>query len=594
MNIAVQPPALHKYARTIPVVNFRRLQASVRRGRRSILPIVGALVAGLACQLGGRATTPAPPVTATTIPLPTIGLPLTPTPSQTPVGVATATSTATSEAATGSIGGWVWHDLCDPGPDGGPSPAAPPPGCVADGFGGYRADGTRETAEPVLGGVVVRLGVGACPSTGLAESSTATSGPSYSFSGLAAGTYCVSIDPFGEPNLSTLLPGQWTYPGRAAGLVGQTVSLAPGQTQADISFGWDYQFLPISGGTSAAGCTYAASLVEEVTVPAETVLAPGTVFVKTWRVRNEGTCTWGRAEDVVRTMVRVGGTALAAPDSVPLPAEVPPGSTVDLSITFTAPAAPGTYRSEWKLLAEPGTPIGVGPGGDVPLTAQIAVAAAGGVLRPNAVFHAQRLTAPLVTDGTFLDWTGLPYSLATAAYRPENWSGASDQSARFALAWDNDYLYLAIQVLDDVFVQTQAGESLFRGDSLELLLDVDLNGDFDSGTLSSDDYQLGLSPGGNRSSPEAYLWFPRPKAGRPASVILAARADVTGQGYALEAAIPWALLNLVPAGGDHYGFALSASDNDTPGTAEQQSMVSTETGRRLADPTTWGSLILAP
>jgi hypothetical protein len=546
----------------------------------------------LACQVGG---TPLPPVpTATNLPLPTVVVPTAVPPTVTPLSIATLPPTSTAAAASGTISGWVWHDLCDPGPDGGPSPTAPPPGCVSGQFGGLRANGLREAGEPALGGIVVRLGAGACPSVGAAESSTAASGPSYTFSGLASGTYCVSVDPFAPGNLTQLLPGHWTYPGVADGLLGQTVSLAPGQSLLDISFGWDYQFLPVAAGPTPGGCTYAASLVEDVTVPANTVLSPGTAFVKTWRVRNDGTCPWGRPDDALRSLVLVGGTRLGAPATVPIPADIPPGFTADLSINFTAPAAPGTYLSEWKLQAAPDRLVGVGPGGTAPLAVQIVVTTTttAGPVRPGAVFHAPRLAAPPTLDASLGDWPGLPNGLTANAYRPENWSGLNDQSASFALGWDAANLYLAVKVTDDAHVQTQTGETIFRGDSLELLVDADLGGDFDSGQLSGDDYQLGLSGGANRATAEAYLWFPTAREGRPAGLIVVTQPDGAGAGYFLEAAIPWSVLGVTPAAGTHLGFILSISDNDTPGTAAKQSTISTQAPPRMPNPTTWGTLIL--
>ncbi|MFN3762162.1 MAG: NBR1-Ig-like domain-containing protein, partial [Anaerolineae bacterium] len=40
------------------------------------------------------------------------------------------------------------------------------------------------------------------------------------------------------------------------------------------------------------GCTLNARWVADVTVPDNTAFAPNTPFVKTWRVRNSGTCAW--------------------------------------------------------------------------------------------------------------------------------------------------------------------------------------------------------------------------------------------------------------------------------------------------------------
>jgi len=60
----------------------------------------------------------------------------------------------------------------------------------------------------------------------------------------------------------------------------------------------------------------------------------------------------------------------------------------------------------------------------------------------------------------------------------------------------------------------------------------------------------------------------------------------------VEAAIPWNVLGVVPAAGQSYGFAVSASDNDDTGQNLQQGMVSSVPTRVLVDPTTWGELQL--
>ena len=156
-------------------------------------------------------------------------------------------SNETQEVFAGAqITGWVWHDLCESGKDGQPAPATIPPGCVKEvsPLGPYHADGVMATNEPLIEGVVVTLGEGACPSTGLAETSTIITDLSYSFSNLKAGTYCVSIDPQREPNFSILRPGLWTYPVITEEVISTTVEVTQGEYKGMVNFGWDYQFQP--------------------------------------------------------------------------------------------------------------------------------------------------------------------------------------------------------------------------------------------------------------------------------------------------------------------------------------------------------------
>jgi len=153
----------------------------------------------------------------------------------------------TEEVPLGAmISGWVWHDQCDSGKDGQPTPVTTPAGCVNEvsPLGVYHADGVMATNEPLIEGVVVTLGEGECPATGLAEMSTITTDLSYSFASLKAGTYCVSLDPQREPNFSILRPGIWTYPTLSQDAVSATVTVSVGEYKGMVNFGWDYQFQP--------------------------------------------------------------------------------------------------------------------------------------------------------------------------------------------------------------------------------------------------------------------------------------------------------------------------------------------------------------
>ena len=293
-----------------------------------------------------------------------------------------------ASSALGSINGWVWHDLCAVSGEGGSikpsllklltdwllSPVSGEgdsiklsAGCVQDGLL-YHANGILENGEPPIGGVKVTLGAGACPSTSLKETTTITTDLSYSFMGLDAGTYCISINPLQGPNAAILEPGSWTYPTVTDGPISTTIVLKAGENKFDVNFGWDYRFLPPTDET----CVDKPVFVADVTIPDNTVIAPGTTFTKTWRVRNDGNCTWGPGL-TLHALSFVYGAQLGAPAEVSLTQNVPPGSTFDVSIEMVAPNEPGMYRSEWMFQIADGPLLGVGTDGQTPLAAQIIV-----------------------------------------------------------------------------------------------------------------------------------------------------------------------------------------------------------------------------
>lgn len=87
------------------------------------------------------------------------------------------------------------------------------------------------------------------------------------------------------------------------------------------------------------------------TVPDGTVMAPGQVFDKVWRLQNAGTCTWTATYKAVFTGTGngpMGGVATA------IGKIVKPGETIDITVKFTAPTSPGEYLSWWKLQNDKG------------------------------------------------------------------------------------------------------------------------------------------------------------------------------------------------------------------------------------------------
>lgn len=101
------------------------------------------------------------------------------------------------------------------------------------------------------------------------------------------------------------------------------------------------------------GCVDDSEFVADLTVPDGTVLAPGASFVKAWRLRNSGTCTWTTGYWLYDEFYGVPETRISGPESIAMPREVAPGETIDLSVDMTAPSEAGEYTSRWRM-ANPG------------------------------------------------------------------------------------------------------------------------------------------------------------------------------------------------------------------------------------------------
>ena len=235
------------------------------------------------------------------------------------------------------------------------------------------------------------------------------------------------------------------------------------------------------------------------------------------------------------------------------------------------------------------------PSEPVELTFDLEAESASFLQRPGpSVAAIYQETIPQI-DADPGDWAGVWYAANQVVYGPEYYADEVDLSAAFKLGWNEDFLFIAVVVHDSKFVQSSTGSQIWRGDSVELLLDVDVAGDYEDGQLSGDDFQLGFSPGELRligKPPEAFIWAPRELSGVLDKVVIA--AVLTDDGYLMEVAVPWFVFDLLPAEDMHFGFMLSVSDNDMIGQEVQQSVVSFAPLRSLNDPTTWYDLVLRP
>ena len=65
-------------------------------------------------------------------------------------------------------------------------------------------------------------------------------------------------------------------------------------------------------GSGPGGCILNEQFVADVTIPDGTVLAPSSAFVKTWRVKNTGTCNWENYQLIFATGEQMSGPASVA------------------------------------------------------------------------------------------------------------------------------------------------------------------------------------------------------------------------------------------------------------------------------------------
>ncbi len=123
-----------------------------------------------------------------------------------------------------------------------------------------------------------------------------------------------------------------------------------------VDSSWVINGVSIAAGSPPSSNCNRALFISDVTIPDGTVVAPGQAFIKTWRLKNVGTCTWTTSYAMVFEM----GEKMGAPDLVNLPQSVAPGQTVDMTLNLTAPLTAGSYRGYWRFQNPNGVRFGIG------------------------------------------------------------------------------------------------------------------------------------------------------------------------------------------------------------------------------------------
>jgi murein DD-endopeptidase MepM/ murein hydrolase activator NlpD len=92
-------------------------------------------------------------------------------------------------------------------------------------------------------------------------------------------------------------------------------------------------------------CSDGATWITDLTLPRGSIVAPGQIVTKTWRVQNSGTCTWRAYR-----LEFAGGEQMDAPTQATLIPEAEPGDEIEVSVAMAAPPREGDYAGHWQIM----------------------------------------------------------------------------------------------------------------------------------------------------------------------------------------------------------------------------------------------------
>lgn len=204
---------------------------------------------------------------------------------------------------------------------------------------------------------------------------------------------------------------------------------------------------------------------------------------------------------------------------------------------------------------------------------------------PRTQRIARKLKTPITPDGQFEDWKDMTeISLFNVKVNPSD-----DCSGVGYLAWDDDFLYVGINVRDNELLNTRPLSKLYQQDSVELFVSTRPR-DTDKGYAPTD-YQFFLTPTSADGSPILAIVADQ-EAGKLASVEGARFfGGKTARGWAIEAAIPWKTFDgFKPSPGTSIALEMRVNDADT---SHERFKIDPEDGNVApSDPTVWSLLSL--
>jgi hypothetical protein len=177
----------------------------------------------------------------------------------------------------------------------------------------------------------------------------------------------------------------------------------------------------------------------------------------------------------------------------------------------------------------------------------------------------------LTIDGSLSDWSGVPFTpltQLTAQSAPGDWTfdptlDDADLSGSFALQWDEQYLYFAASIVDNVRALHPASNNYYADDAVELFWSgsADRSISYDAG-----DHQVCLRAD---NAGEQFTGADNGTLALSLPVgVVSATLDAGGEAnWTVEVAIPWSQLALSGvSAGSVIGFDVIFDDDDDAGT----------------------------
>ncbi len=197
-----------------------------------------------------------------------------------------------------------------------------------------------------------------------------------------------------------------------------------------------------------------------------------------------------------------------------------------------------------------------------------------------------RAPGPIKLNGLRDGWPGTPPEHIGADRLVEG-SDAAGLEGNFWLCWDDTNLYLMVDVKDATpMMNSHTGDALWEGDGLEVFLGHEKPDQ--PGPLLFTDRQVLLSGGLVDGKPQWYY----AQAPKQYDCGLTVVRNVDGKGYVIEAAIPFAALDMKPAEGQQMLFDL-ALDNSNDGSGRACQLMWNGIARNSGDRTHWAHATLA-